>query len=170
MSLTERSCPELEGCFVACDRCELLLDALDGRTYVEIGAHLRHCIDHFRCLLRGVAAGAVDYDARDRDPSLERDPARARRALEQVRSELESLDAEALTRPLTVRQSAAPGRDPVASRSTLGRELVFLSSHTIHHLEAMLLRAAARGAELPAGLSLAFSTESYRAGPGHPER
>ena len=63
---------------------ETLLLRLDDEKYTRrlpavftsaIGGHYRHCLDHFDCLLSGVAAGEVDYDHRRRDPRIENDRA-----------------------------------------------------------------------------------------------
>ncbi|KAB2959616.1 MAG: hypothetical protein F9K18_11520, partial [Thermoanaerobaculia bacterium] len=37
-----------------------------------VGAHFRHVIEHYSCFLSGCAGGRMDYDARERDPELER--------------------------------------------------------------------------------------------------
>ena len=56
-----------------------LLLALDDVTYTaaqppyhesSIGDHLRHCLEHYTSFLGGLEAGAIDYDARPREPSL----------------------------------------------------------------------------------------------------
>ena len=62
----------IEGCLEACERCRVLVQAVTGpqstpQAFPGIGPHLRHCLDHFICFLRGVESGDVDYDARDRD-------------------------------------------------------------------------------------------------------
>ena len=63
---------------------EALLNALDDESYTRrvpaaftsaIGGHYRHCLDHFQCLLEGVANGEVNYDHRQRDARIENDRA-----------------------------------------------------------------------------------------------
>ena len=63
---------------------EQLLQTLDDEKYTRrlpavftsaIGGHYRHCLDHFQCLLAGVAEGEVNYDHRRRDTRIENDRA-----------------------------------------------------------------------------------------------
>lgn len=153
------------GCVEACRRCDAVVEAVvaqDRSAFPSVGPHLRHCVDHFRLLLDGWRSGRVDYDARPRDLSLERDPQAMREALAAISGSLAGLRSADLPRELTVTQSAAPGRPPVSSASRLERELVFLSGHTIHHIAIMLHAARAAGVDLPAALAVAYSTEAHR--------
>jgi hypothetical protein len=155
----------VEGCLESCRRCESVVDAVVGQdlaAFPSVGPHLRHCVDHFRLLLDGWRSGSVDYDARPRDVRLERDPEAVRAALAAIAGSLAEIRAADLTRELTVTQSAAPGRPTLSSPSRLERELVFLSSHAIHHIAIMSLAARAAGVELPQRLAVAYSTEAHR--------
>ena len=160
----------IQGCLEACSRCRALVDIVATRAapaatpaYRSIGRHLRHCVDHFVCLLTGLDTGIVDYDARDRDARLEQDPSFFLKALASVVRRLEAIDPTTIHRRLTLRQESAPD-----SRSQMDtnveRELVFLSGHTIHHLAIMKLLAEGHGVELPEELFMAFSTANYLAG------
>jgi hypothetical protein len=113
-------------------------------------------------LLDGWRSGAVDYDARHRDLSLEQDPRAVTRALNRIAGSLETIGHDDLPRELTVTQTAAPGRPPASSATCLERELVFLSGHTIHHIAIMVLAARAAGVEVPLRLAVAYSTEAHR--------
>jgi len=161
----ERTPDVLAGCLEACRRCEAVVAAVvnqDPEAFPSVGAHLRHCVDHFRLLLDGWRAGTVDYDARPRDARLENDPRAITQALAGIADELAAIRAEDLASQLTVVQSAAPGRPPASSPSRLDRELVFISGHTIHHIAIMVLAARAAGVEVPSPLAVAFSTEAHR--------
>lgn len=126
-----------------------------------VGGHFRHCIEFYRCLLAGLDGGAVDYDARDRDLEVERKREVAILALEGIETGLSALEGEDPARPLTV-AAGADGSDGETLRSTLGRELQFACSHTIHHfaLIAGLLRL--QGFEPGADFGVAASTLEYR--------
>jgi hypothetical protein len=161
----ERVTDVVSGCLEACRRCEAVVAAVveqDPAAFQTVGPHLRHCIDHFRLLLDGWRSGAVDYDARPREPRLERDPRAVCEALDGIAGSLAAIRSDDLAHPLTVTQSAAPGRPPLSSPSRLERELVFLSSHTIHHIAVMVLAARAAGVVIPPRLAVAFSTEAHR--------
>jgi hypothetical protein len=162
----ERAPDAIEGCLEACRRCDAVVGSIlaqDAAAYAAVGPHLRHCLDHFTLLLDGWPTGAVDYDARERDERAERDPARAREVLRGIARGVAAIRPGDLAREIQVRQAAAPGRPPLASRSRLERELVFLSSHTIHHIAIMVLAAGAAGVTIPADLAVAYSTEAHRA-------
>ena len=153
------------GCLEACQRCEAVVTAVvdrDPDAFAAVGPHLRHCVDHFNLLLDGWRTGAVNYDARSREPRLEKDPQGILAALDGIARSLGAIGRDDLGRELTVTQSAASGRPPASSPSRLDRELVFLSGHTIHHIAIMVFAARAAGLELPSRLAVAFSTEAYR--------
>lgn len=129
----------------------------------SIGAHLRHCIDHFDCFLKGLGQGKIDYAKRDRRLDLEQDPGVAIPHLEGIVTGLMALQGEwDRDRVIDVKVASFDDRDEGWLPSTLGRELQFLLSHTIHHfaLIAMLLRLA--GLTPPKEFGVAPSTLHYR--------
>ena len=110
------------GCLEACRRCEAVVASVVEQApsaFQAVGPHLRHCVDHFTLLLEGWRSGVVDYDARLRDPRLERDPRAVTEALSRIAGSLGAIGREDLPRELTVTQSAAPGRPPASSASRL---------------------------------------------------
>jgi hypothetical protein len=124
---------------------------------------MRHCLDHFRCLLRGVDQGLIDYDARERDVDLERDRQKIGDALREVVEALNQLPSTVTRQRVRVRQTAAPGSMPTVCDSTVERELMFVSGHTIHHLALMDQIARKAGITIDERLTLAYSTSAYRA-------
>jgi hypothetical protein len=158
--------PVIVGCVEACLRC---LDTAwrvaeaRGDAYSEIGPHLRHCLDHITCLLSGLETGIVDYDNRKRDTALETDPVLFGQSMESAIERIASLKGDGLTRPLHVLQIPATAAERVIVHTTLERELLFISSHTIHHLATVLLIAERRGITLPESVGVAYSTAAYRA-------
>ena len=129
-----------------------------------VGSHLRHCLDHYFNFLEGATAGVIDYDARLRDPRVEADRQYAVRQIEQTIGRLRALAPLALRASVLVKlhSGGEPESEEAVTESTLGRELLFLISHTVHHyaLIAMLLRA--RGFQIDAGFGVAPSTLKYR--------
>lgn len=166
--------PELLGCLEACRRCQDVVrrvreaeDAAARAVYARVGPHLRHCLDHFLCLFRALDGdGEIDYDARERNPGIESDPARFAAAMTEIEARVRDLDESVLDREVRVRQAVAPGGRQAASTSNLARELVFLSGHTIHHLAIVGLLCEAGGVPVPEDTTMAFSTEAYRADMG----
>lgn len=146
-----------------------LLSCLDADLYAArdggrspIGAHLRHCVDYYRCLLAGLDSGRVDYDARQRDPVLESDPRAAGDALREIAGRVAAIAPEDFTRVLEVKVDA-PDECPYAwNRSTLGRELRFLVSHTVHHYALIAIMLRERGVDPGDDFGVAPSTLEYR--------
>ena len=129
----------------------------------SVGAHYRHCLDHFRQLVEGVKIGTVDYDARARDSRLETDRQAALSATEALRSSACELRRLGEEDPLEVRCGVTyAGEEPGSASSTLGREMMFCIGHAIHHyaLIAILLRSLQR--DIPAGFGVAPSTMRHR--------
>jgi uncharacterized damage-inducible protein DinB len=99
----------------------------------SVGGHVRHCLDHVRSLLSAVETGHLDYDRRERDTPVETAPGCALAAIADMTSGLDALPAGAIARRLTVSVSMSAGAPPVAVASSVGRELAYVLSHTIHH-------------------------------------
>lgn len=152
---------------LACLRQGLnLLDELDDQAYSEklphchnssIGGHFRHNIDHYRCFLRGLASGTVDYDARARQSQLEESVEAARTALSQLVTELEALRETNWAQPLRVVMDSGEAR-PLPTSSSAGRELQFLLSHTIHHYALVATIRQLQGFSTPPQFGVAPST------------
>jgi uncharacterized damage-inducible protein DinB len=116
----------------------------DGLFRGGVGAQFRHCLDFYACFLDGLEAGRVDYSKRKRDLEVETSRGCAIDTVRTLTRRLLELEARDAERPVAVRSE-----DPSTSRgtldwcgSTVGRELQFLVSHTIHHyaLIAAVLR------------------------------
>jgi uncharacterized damage-inducible protein DinB len=167
--------PVVVGCIQACQRSIDMIDALTDAQFAQpvgrhssIGAHLRHCIEHFQRFASGMQAAngekpVISYDSRQRDRELETNRQAARRAIEVL---LHFLHSDALTHPageVLVELIPARGADMVRLNSTIERELVFVSSHAIHHLALMEVLAELQGIDLPADTGLAYSTDAHRA-------
>jgi uncharacterized damage-inducible protein DinB len=128
-----------------------------------VGAHVRHVLDHYESFLHGLASGRVDYDRRERERELERDPELARERLETCALRLEALERSELDRPLVVRTETAPGRSREGA-SSLGRELQFLASHTVHHYALIAVLVRLWGVAPDDDFGVAPSTLAYEQG------
>jgi uncharacterized damage-inducible protein DinB len=158
----EGSPDAVTGCLESCRRLDAAIASViaqDPVAYASIGPHLRHCLDHFQLFLDGWASGEINYDDRERDPRIERDPALARTQLHEMAARLTGFVSADLSREVRVVQMAAPGGSPLSLPSRLERELVFLSSHAIHHIAIMIFAAREAGVVIPAELGVAYSTD-----------
>ncbi len=130
----------------------------------SIGAHLRHVLDHYRLFLEGLPSGVVDYDARERDTLVEHDLRAAGALIQRLIAGLRALPAEALARPVQVRQQGRyeAGRfDGCASH--VERELLFLQSHAVHHFAMIAMLGRAQGLAIPREFGMAPSTVAWLA-------
>ena len=98
----------------------------------SIGGHLRHCLDHYDSFLNGLDDGKVDYDQRMREAALESETARAIAKASEIREKLKAITTNSPPVGMLVKMDC--GMDAIDWQpSTIGRELQFLISHTVHH-------------------------------------
>ena len=135
-------------------------DSPRGLPPHRAGSHLRHILDFYDSFLTGVAAGAIDYDARVRDRQTEGDRRYAMERMRGIISRLEALRVHPPSEALVVRMEDAgddAGLNPWM-RSSVTRELQTLSSHTIHHFALMAVTLNAHGVALDPNFGMAPST------------
>ncbi|PIQ37527.1 MAG: hypothetical protein COW59_06695 [Lysobacterales bacterium CG17_big_fil_post_rev_8_21_14_2_50_64_11] len=126
-----------------------------------IGQHMRHMLDHYQSLMNA-ERGCVDYDVRHRGSAVETDIGQARALIAQLLAWVRTLDDAALSQPIVVRSEVSLCRTVCAEvGSTIGRELMFLSSHMVHHQAIVALVAKALAVAVEPGLGLAPATRSY---------
>lgn len=132
------------------------LDLLSGAS---VGAHTRHVIDGYRCLMEGHAAVAINYDRRQRDPALENSPEAAGLAIRGIGAFLRNNLKDG---PCTVSWDYGKGTQPV--NSTFFREVAHNIEHTIHHLAIVKIALSAQfgWTDIPDGFGVAPSTLAYR--------
>jgi uncharacterized damage-inducible protein DinB len=117
-----------------------LLERVDASAYRDpapgrssVGAQYRHVLDHYRALLEGFGPGRVDYDARRRNPEIETDREVAARDTRDLMDGLAALAGRPLDTPLAAIAACSAHQPGEPQQSSLGRELQFLLSHTVHH-------------------------------------
>ena len=102
------------------------------------GKHCRHIIDHYEAFLKATEeTGRINYEHRQREEVLETDPQAAVERLSSICGGLEKLSETSERLPLELDHWT--GMKTVANPSSIGRELVFLSSHTVHHMAIISL-------------------------------
>ncbi len=124
----------------------------------SIGEHVRHCLDHVSTLLIADTAQALSYDHRQRGTTVENDPLAAVRQIRHLQDAIEPWSTRSLDEPIRVTSMLSAEGDSVAGWSTLGRELAFVMSHTIHHQAIIGLLLATRGYSVPNRFGHAPST------------
>jgi len=145
-----------------------LIERLDHSLYAEAnhpllkytaGGHFRHSIDFYTCFLSSVATGLVNYDRRARNEVVELDRAFAVAEIEDIIDRLGKLSADCGEELRVVLESGSAGEDESDwSRSSVGRELQFLLSHTIHHYALIAMALRLQGFETPEEFGVSLST------------
>lgn len=132
--------------------------------WAPVGSQFRHVLDHYRAFAEGWASGRIDYDARQRNTEVEVDPAVAMARTVEVIEALERIHVEDANRPLAVQMDCGGDQElPDWRPSTIGRELQFLVSHTVHHYALIKLLLEDAGLALAPDFGVAPSTLAYEA-------
>lgn len=127
-----------------------------------LGKHLRHVLEFYQLVL-DAENGIVDYDSRKRETVLEEDPKQAASRTAELKTAIEKfLDRE--DEPLTLVYSDEEGVQRFGS--TLGRELMFLTSHTVHHMAIIRMIHELLGGTVPDSFGVAPSTLRYEKSAG----
>jgi uncharacterized damage-inducible protein DinB len=155
------------------DDIAAIVMSIDDATYVarpiaevsgSIGEHVRHCLDHIGALVGATASTPLSYDRRQRGTAVERDPAEALRLIMRLKSAIGRWAERAMDEPICVATMLTAAGDPVAGWSTLGRELAFVNSHTIHHEAMIAVLLSLAGLDIPDRLGLAPATPTRHSG------
>lgn len=133
-----------------------------GTEASSVGAHLRHCVEFYRILLASVDSGEVDYDLRPREARLESDPMHAMLALQEIARTLPSHALDKLDMAIRVRHDYEAEREEDWAGSTLGRELHYLFSHTVHHYALIAAQLRHIGLPIPEGFGISPATLRFR--------
>lgn len=137
----------------------------EGMEPHRASSQLRHVLEFYECFLEGLAGFHVDYDARRRDESIERSRIAALARMEEILTRLASEPELRKDATLFVRAEDATHlglRDPFTT-SSVSRELVVLSSHTIHHFALIAMTLRGHGVIVEERFGVAPSTLSFRA-------
>jgi uncharacterized damage-inducible protein DinB len=127
-----------------------------------IGKHVRHIVDHYESFLRHSPATGpmlVNYEHRLREASLETTPGVACDRLRKLCDNLQQLlDADLQN---AVQVEYPTNRATSSLSSSVGRELTFLSSHTIHHMAIIGLLAEQLDLQAEPDFGVAPSTRRH---------
>jgi hypothetical protein len=129
-----------------------------GRSSGGVGGHVRHCLDHVSALLTATRTGLCAYDRRQRGTAVETCRVAAMSAIDDVTRELLFLGSETLEAEVYVETQIDPSGAMIITRSSVGRELAFVVSHTIHHNAIVAQMMQARGLTAAPRFGLAPAT------------
>lgn len=160
------------GCIEAIDQASNFLSALKEEIYrvpasplfqSSIGQHLRHTLDLFYALREYQNdAETCDYDLRRRGTKLEYSISAARRELSDIKDWVQQIDEAELRKTMTIKSEVGLTEQlHFVGESTLARELVFVSSHLVHHMAIIVAIAKDAGLKVDPKTGVAAATATY---------
>lgn len=132
-----------------------------GVVASNVGGHVRHCLDHVEAFLAGTESGAVCYDRRQRGTEVEASRAAALKAIRRLERRLLAFRPHSEDRRLGLSVLVSGALPPVEVQTTVGRELAFVLSHTVHHNALIAVQARTLGVPVPARFGYAPSTLAH---------
>jgi len=133
----------------------------------SIGQHFRHILDMYRAVTPALSAAPspapiIDYDVRRRGAAVETERKSAIAELQDLKHALINRTAP-LDLQVEVKTEVCIDSTRCASmRSTLARELAFISSHAVHHFALIQLLARLLGASVDKSVGLAPASASHQ--------
>jgi len=116
----------------------------------SIGQHIRHVIDHYLALENGFENGFIDYNQRNREANIEVSVVAARETIQAVQAWLATLNSNDLQKIVEVRSEISVSEKINEDcTSTLAREIMFVSSHAIHHYSLIGVICSLQGQSVP---------------------
>ncbi len=133
----------------------------------NIGQHFRHLVDMFFSIVNGSESGEIDYDFRRRGASIESSRLVAISEMKNIKNWLLNIQkntqiVEGLNQPISLKSEVTLNQtSSVTFESSLLRELVFTSSHAVHHYAIINIIAKMQGVKTDTSLGIAPSTASF---------
>ncbi len=126
-------------------------------SFASFGQHLRHTLEFFFCLEKGLRDGVVNYDRRERNELIEQNRLAGLDALEQVRDFVASLKDDHIKLEVGYDPSSA---QMIIVDTNVRRELIYNIEHAVHHMAIMKigLRDLAPHIPIPTEFGVAAST------------
>jgi hypothetical protein len=133
------------------------VDVLSSNT---IGKHVRHIVEFYECLLKGVFNGAIDYDARERNISLETDLDYTVKTIDKLVDILQETKED---KPLKLSACYSESGNTLID-TTLFRELAYNIEHAVHHFAILqiALKQDFPQVNIPKNFGIAYSTVKYQ--------
>jgi uncharacterized damage-inducible protein DinB len=135
-----------------------LLNSIDDKQYSNdstapyyssIGVHMRHILDVFDCILRGLETGVIDLSDRQRNEMAETVVEEGVNYFSEIMSKLVELQHADLDQKIQVKDDLGLGM--VTANYTLAAALIQAHSHAIHHFASIGYIIAQLGINLPDG-------------------
>lgn len=127
------------------------------------GDHMRHILDHYIALKLGLSEKVINYNQRNRESLVALCPQSAIAAWFDIKDWLIQVSGLDPNQPLNVIcETSLTEHKSSRTFSTLGRELLFVSSHATHHFSLLSVMSSLLGNSSQNDFGLAPATASYR--------
>ncbi len=133
------------------------LKVLNGSS---IGAHVRHIIEFYNCLLEFDYRRTVSYDNRKRDKSLENSKYKSINNIEKILNAIDGVEDFELR--VLSDYSIFGENESISLASTFYRELAFNIEHTIHHLALIKIGVQAMDTTIPLDENFGYAPSTIR--------
>jgi hypothetical protein len=142
-----------------------LIEKLDDALYTKstavtgsVGGHFRHNLDFANSFVNGLETGKIDYGKRTRDVRIEQDRQYAIEKITFFMRRLQNVSVKILIQNILVRSEI---EEEFWFASSVGRELEFLHSHTVHHHALITEKLKTSGVKTTPGFGVAPSTLKF---------
>ena len=151
------------------DQIQIILKAIHQKQiesskeyYINagIGRHVRHIIDHYIALKKGLESGEADYNQRSRNSVLETNLDSANKKIQQLIDWVNHLD-ESNSQLIVYSEIDCDDSINQKFSSNKDRELLYLINHTIHHAAYIKLLLQQFPIKLPDYIGIAPSTATH---------
>lgn len=128
----------------------------------SISKHLRHIVEFYDCLFKGLSSDTINYDLRERNPDIENDPDFAIRFIENCITQLSKMKPSNDTIELVTLLS--PDGHEACTKTSIDRELAYNVEHAIHHMAIIKIavKQCFSHVKLPREFGVAYSTIKYQ--------
>jgi len=121
--------------------------------------------------LDAAVAGDLNYDHRERGTLIESDRFAGLNATRALREDYQQLSEGCLERELDVTcKTSYAASDSQVSPSTVGREIMYVVAHAVHHYALIGIMGGLMGLKMPVGFGVAPSTMKHQADLTNPHR
>lgn len=110
---------------------EIYTDSSVGPYYSSIGSHLRHALDFFDCIIKGIDGNNIDLTKRNRDQKIAEDREEAKNVIYSLENIL--LSYLEVPTDYLIHVTDDMGQGNVTVHYTLESILAHANSHLIHH-------------------------------------
>jgi hypothetical protein len=126
------------------------------------GTHMRHILDHYSALRDGLNQGLINYNKRNRCSTVESCPQTALLEWQKIERWLQEVCRLDANMPINVMcETSVNTIQSTETQSTLARELVFVSSHAVHHFSLLAVINSLLGNKNEVNFGVAPSTATH---------